>query len=130
MRPAYLTGEMKRRFDWKCLLHWAQNNAFSDSDVKILRLRYKQWARTCLVSKIHHHPHTHTTLGWTPLYKWSARRRDLYLTTHNTHNRLTSMLPPPVGFEPTVPAIERPQTYALDRAATGTATSDCTSACF
>jgi len=27
---------------------------------------------------------------------------------------------PPVGFEPTVPAGERPQTYALDRAATGT----------
>ena len=27
----------------------------------------------------------HTTLGRTPLYEWSARRRDLYLTTHNTH---------------------------------------------
>ena len=26
----------------------------------------------------------------------------------------------PVGFEPTVSAGERPQTYALDRAATGT----------
>jgi len=26
---------------------------------------------------------------------------------------------PPVGFEPTTPAGERPQTYALDRAATG-----------
>ena len=25
-----------------------------------------------------------------------------------------------VGFEPTIPASERPQTYALDRAATGT----------
>jgi hypothetical protein len=25
-----------------------------------------------------------------------------------------------VGFEPTIPAGERPQTYALDRAATGT----------
>jgi len=38
----------------------------------------------------------------------------LYLTTHNTHNRQTSM--PPVGFEPTISAAERPQTYALDRA--------------
>ena len=28
----------------------------------------------------------------------------------------------PVGFEPTIPASERPQTYALDRAATGTGT--------
>ena len=27
---------------------------------------------------------------------------------------------PPVGFETTTPAGERPQTYALDRAATGT----------
>ena len=27
---------------------------------------------------------------------------------------------PPVGFEPKISAGERPQTYALDRAATGT----------
>jgi hypothetical protein len=27
---------------------------------------------------------------------------------------------PPVGFEPTISAGERPQTYSLDRAATGT----------
>jgi hypothetical protein len=33
--------------------------------------------------------HTHT-LGRTPLDERSARRRDLYLTTHNTHNRQTS----------------------------------------
>jgi hypothetical protein len=26
---------------------------------------------------------------------------------------------PPAGFEPTIPANERPQTHALDRAATG-----------
>jgi hypothetical protein len=26
---------------------------------------------------------------------------------------------PPVGFEPTIPASEQPQTYALDGAATG-----------
>jgi len=50
--------------------------------------------------------------------EWSARRRDLYLTTHNTHNRQTSM--PPVGFEPTISAGEQLQTYTLDRAATGT----------
>jgi hypothetical protein len=61
--------------------------------------------------------HTLTTLGRTPLDEWPARRRDLYLTTHNTHKRQTSM--PPAGFEPTIPASERPQTHALDRAATG-----------
>jgi len=44
-----------------------------------------------------------------------ARRRDFYLTTHNTHNRQTSMWD--VGFEPTIPASERTQTYVLDRAA-------------
>ena len=32
---------------------------------------------------------------------------------------------PPVEFEPTIPAGERPQTYALDRAATGTGISFC-----
>jgi len=64
------------------------------------------------------HTQRSTTVGRTPLNKWSARRRDLYLTTHNTHNRQTSM--PPVEFKPTISADERPQTYALDRAATGT----------
>ena len=59
-----------------------------------------------------------TTVGRTSLDELSARLRDLYLTTHNNHNRQTSM--PPVGFEPTISAGERPQTYALDRAATGT----------
>jgi hypothetical protein len=59
----------------------------------------------------------HTTLGRTPLDEWSAGRRDLYLTTHNTHNRQTFM--PSVGFEPAIPASERPQTHALDRTATG-----------
>ena len=64
------------------------------------------------------HTQRRTTVGRTSLDEWSARRRDLYLTTHNTYNRQTSM--PPVGFEPTISAGERPQTYALDRAATGT----------
>jgi len=64
------------------------------------------------------HTQRRTAVGRTPLDEWSARRRDLYLTTHNTHNRQTSMSP--VGFEPTISAGERPQTYVLDLAATGT----------
>jgi hypothetical protein len=44
------------------------------------------------------HTQRRTTFGRTPLDEWSAHLRDLYLTTHNTHNRKTSM--PPVGFEP------------------------------
>jgi len=59
----------------------------------------------------------HTTLGRTHLYGWSAWRRDFYLTTHNTHKRQTST--PPARFKPTIPASERPQTHALDRAASG-----------
>jgi len=39
-------------------------------------------------------------------------------TTQSTHNRQTFM--PPVGFESTVPASERPQTHTLDLAATVT----------
>ena len=54
----------------------------------------------------------HATLGRTPLDEWTARRRDLCLTTHNTHKRQAFM--PPAGFEPTIPASERPQTHALD----------------
>jgi len=64
----------------------------------------------------------HTTLGRTPLDEGSARRRDLYLTTHNTHNRHTSM--PPVGFEPAALANERPLIYALDSAAAGIGTAN------
>ena len=65
-----------------------------------------------------------TTVGRTLLDAWLARRRDLYLTTHNTHNRQTDRQTsmPPVGFEPTISAGERPQTYTLDRAATWTGT--------
>jgi hypothetical protein len=59
----------------------------------------------------------HTTLGRTPLEEWSAGRRDLYLTTHNTQKRQTSM--PLAGFELAIPEIERPQIHALFRAATG-----------
>jgi len=51
-------------------------------------------------------------------YSLLGQHRDLYVTTHNTHNRQTSM--PSARFEPTFSAGERPQIYALDRAATGT----------
>ena len=64
------------------------------------------------------HTQRRITVGRTPLDEWSARRGYLYLITHNTDKRQSSM--PPVGFEPTISAGERSQTYALDRAATGT----------
>ena len=60
------------------------------------------------------------TVVRTPLDRWSARHRDLYITTHGTCNRQQKKIHAPIGFEPTFSAGERPQTYALDRAATGT----------
>ena len=53
--------------------------------------------------------------GKRPLDERSARRRGLYLTTHNIHKKQTSM--PPAGFEPAMPAGERTQTTTLDSAA-------------
>ena len=58
----------------------------------------------------------HTTVSRTSLDEWSARPRDLYLTTHNTHKRQTSM--PPAEFEFAIPANYRPLTLALDCSAT------------
>jgi hypothetical protein len=60
----------------------------------------------------------HTILGRTPLDEWSALCRDLYLTTHNIHARQTSV--PAAGFETKIPANERQQNHAIDRAATDT----------
>jgi len=38
------------------------------------------------------HTRRRITVGWTPLEERSALRRDLYLITHDTHNRQISML--------------------------------------
>ena len=53
------------------------------------------------------HTQRRSTVGRTPLDEWSARRRDLYLKTHDTHNRQISMFP--VWLEPKISAGERPQ---------------------
>jgi len=42
------------------------------------------------------HTQRRSTVGMTPLDERLARRRDLYLTTHDSHNRQISM--PPVGY--------------------------------
>jgi len=55
--------------------------------------------------------------GRTSLDEWSAHRRNFHLTTHNTYRRETTWSP--ARFEPAIPAGQRPQTHALDRAATG-----------
>ena len=65
-----------------------------------------QWARASSFTRFLDHTQRRTTLGRTPLDEWLARHTDLYLTTHNTNDRKTST--PPVGFEPTISAGERP----------------------
>jgi hypothetical protein len=52
-----------------------------------------------------------------PLKERSARRRELYLITHNTQKRQTFMTP--AEFESAMPASELPLTQTLDRTATG-----------
>ena len=63
---------------------------------------------------------THNDAPQSVEFLWTSDQlvtSDLYLST-NTQHRQTSMHP--AGFEPTISAGERPQTYALDRAATQT----------
>ena len=62
------------------------------------------------LSHTHTHSRTHTP-GRTPLSEWSPRRGGRYL--HNNHKRGTSVRS--AGFEHVILAIEREQTYALNR---------------
>ena len=82
-----------------------------------------QWAIPSSFTRFLDHTLRRTTFGRTPLDEGSARRRDLYLTIHDTHNKRTSM--PQMRFEPTVSAGERPQTCALDRAAVANSADVC-----
>jgi hypothetical protein len=82
-----------------------------------------QWAKVSSFMKFLVHTQRRTTVGRTPLDDWSARRRDLFLTTHNAHRQISVPPPPPVRFEPTISGGERSQTYALDRVATGTSST-------
>ena len=77
----------------------------------LFRRNIPQWTMASSFLRFLDHTKRRITVGRTPVDEWSARRRDLYLTPHDTHNM------PPVGFEPTISAGERRQTYALDRAA-------------
>jgi hypothetical protein len=51
--------------------------------------------------------HRHTAFFRTPLEEGSAQRRGLYVTTHNTHKRQTSMIS--AVFEPAIPPSYRPR---------------------
>jgi len=74
-----------------------------------------QWAKASSFTRFLDQKQRRTTVSRTPLDEWSARRRDLCLKTHNTHNRQTSI--PPAGFELAISASERPQDRAVTRIA-------------
>jgi len=63
------------------------------------------------------HSLRHTTFGRNPMGELSARHQDVCCTTHNIPKRQTSI--PAGGFEPTIPASERPYTHASNRATIG-----------
>jgi len=63
------------------------------------------------------HTQRRTTVGRTPLDASSTRRTDLFLTTHNTHNRHPR---PRWDSKPQSQQASGRRSYALDRAATGT----------
>ena len=75
-----------------------------------------RWAMASSLLKFLDHKQRRTTIDRTPLDEWSARRRDLYMTTHNTHYRRT--FTSAVGSEPTI--YEPQQTDASDGANAGT----------
>jgi len=65
-------------------------------DLFLLARKAPQWDMASSFTKFLDHTQRRATFGRTSLDEWSARRRDLYLTTRNIHNRQTSM--PPGGF--------------------------------
>ena len=73
-------------------------------------MRSPQWARASSFLRFLDHTQRRTTVGRTPLDEWSVRRRDLYLTSHNTYNKHAC---PRRDFNP---HLNSPA--ALDRAAT------------
>ena len=82
-----------------------------------------KWGLGCLALRFLDHTlftRTHA-MGRTPLEEVSARRRELYLTTHNIHKRQTSMTP--AGLEPAIAADERPLIHASDGKATAIGSS-------
>jgi len=70
-----------------------------------------QWARAPSLSMLHDHTQHSVGLLWT---------RDQLVAETSDYTQLSQQTSMPLaGFEPAIPASERPQTHALDRAATG-----------
>jgi hypothetical protein len=87
---------------------------------KILNTMAQQpyWTKASSLSRIHDHTQFDTPHSVGLL--WTSDQSDLETSTwqHTTLTRDRHPCPP-AHFEPTIPASERPQTHALERAATG-----------
>jgi len=80
-----------------------------------------QWVRASSFTRLLDHTQRLTTVGRGLL--WTSDQPNADLTTHDIHNIQTSK--PPGGIRShNLSRLESPQTYALDRAATGTAIYD------
>ena len=94
----------------------AQRPVLSPSRPQCLKLSLT-WCAGCCKPLTHTHyfrpPHNDQSVR----LQGSPRRRGFYL--YKTQNSQETDLMPLAGFEPAIPASERPQTHALDRAATG-----------
>jgi hypothetical protein len=74
-----IVGHKKLRVREKCRAFSVKPDCF--------RRDSPQWARASWFMRFLDHTQWRTTVGRTPLNEWSARRRDLYPTTHNSHDK-------------------------------------------
>jgi len=79
-----------------------------------IALTAPQGARASALSRLHDHTDTPQSAG----LLWTSDQPHANTST-SQHTTFT----PPAGFGPSIPASERPQTHAFDRAATGIGTT-------
>jgi len=99
-----MVGEINKRifhFDWEVSFEDFSREKKLDG-VIINNLILFSWPNTPLSSFTI--PLRHTTASRTPLDDGLARRRDLYLTAHNTHNRETFIPPRDLNQQPQEPS--------------------------
>ena len=101
-------------------LSCARTRHVSITDIFFFMALRSCWARASSLPTLHDYPQSDTPHSVGLL--WTSDRPvagDLCLTTHNTHNRQTSI--PSAGFEPAIQASERPQTHWYTRWSRGSA---------
>jgi hypothetical protein len=96
IRPSLLTSKQRPINETFMYFHPSSMHVMSKLMVKkslfvCLFWRHShQWARASSFTSFLDHRRRRTTLGRTTMDERSARRRDLCLTTHNSHNRPTT----------------------------------------